>query len=230
MIHLLSKLTELVRRAAFVLSRFLIPTTHITIDDTKPKAMKKIIVLGGSYAGISTAHRILKQVDKIGSFKITLVSPNSDMYWNMASPRGIIPGLIPDDQMFSPIAAGFSHYSPDQFKFELASATAVDVEAQEVTITDANGERTLDYDYLIIATGSRTKTDTPFKPLDSTAETKKLLHTYQASVKKAQTIVVAGGGVTGVEIAGELGAQYGREKDIILVHLPTPTYINSTNI
>jgi NADH dehydrogenase FAD-containing subunit len=137
----------------------------------------------------------------------------------MASPRGIIPGKFTDDQMFRPIAAGFAQYPGSQFEFELGSATALDLEAQKVTITDAVGERTLDYDYLIIATGSRTKTATPFKSLGSTEETKKLLHSYQDAVQKANTIVVAGGGVTGVEIAGELGSQYGKQKDIVLVTL-----------
>jgi NADH dehydrogenase FAD-containing subunit len=218
MTSILSILTELVQKAALLFLGIFNQNLHKPLGDTKPEAMKKIVILGGSYAGISTAHRLLKQVNKASPFKITLVSPSSDMYWNMASPRGIIPGKFTDDQLFQPIATGFAQYPATQFEFELASATGLDLESQKVTITDAAGERTLDYDYLIIATGSRTKTATPFKSLSSTEETKKLLHSYQAAVQKAHTIVVAGGGVTGVEIAGELGSQYGTQKEIILVN------------
>jgi NADH dehydrogenase FAD-containing subunit len=209
-------LSNIIQRALLVIFR----TSSRSLQSTpRATAMKHIVVLGGSYAGITTAHRILKHVDRLGSFKVTVVAPNSEFYWNMASPRAIIPGQFSDDQLFEPIAAGFAQYPADQFEFVLASAEKLNVEAQKVMITGADGERTLDYDYLIVATGSRTRTNSPFKTLDSTEETKKVLHSYQESVQKAKTIVVAGAGVTGVEIAGELGAQYGHQKDIILVNL-----------
>jgi hypothetical protein len=39
---------------------------------------------------------------------------------------------------------------------------------------------------------------------------------------KAKTIVVAGGGVTGCETAGELAYEYGRQKEIIFVGILYP--------
>jgi hypothetical protein len=39
---------------------------------------------------------------------------------------------------------------------------------------------------------------------------------------KAKTIVVAGGGVTGCETAGELAYEYGQQKEIIFVGLFQP--------
>lgn len=92
--------------------------------------MKHIVILGGSYAGISTAHRIFKQTAKIGPLKITLVSPNTHFYWSMASPRGIVPGQLADGKLFQPIAAGFSKYSARQFEFILAKAESLDVGAK----------------------------------------------------------------------------------------------------
>src|ERR1700712_2995878 len=61
------------------------------LSELKPQTMKKIVILGGSYAGINTAHRILKQAAKVGPIHITLVAPNSHFYWSMASARGIVP-------------------------------------------------------------------------------------------------------------------------------------------
>jgi NADH dehydrogenase FAD-containing subunit len=141
--------------------------------------MKTVIILGASYAGISTAHRILKQATKTEPFKTTLVSPNTHFYWNMAAPRGAVPGQIPEDELFRPIAPGFEQYSASRFEFILASATGLDVDNKTVEISGSFGDKTLTYDYLILATGSRTKTDMPFKGLGSTEATKQALHDFQ---------------------------------------------------
>jgi uncharacterized NAD(P)/FAD-binding protein YdhS len=186
---------------------------------TTSRIMRNIVIIGGSYAGISTAHRILKHAAKSGHFKITLVSPNTHFYWNIASPRGLIPGQFSDDQLFQPIAAGFSQYPDDQFEFVLAFAEALDFTAKTVRISGHTGQNTLSYDFLILATGSHTKGDAPFKGKGSTEATKEALHTFQARVKRAKSIVVAGAGVTGTEFAGELGFEYGQQKDITLVSL-----------
>lgn len=183
------------------------------------QSMKHIVILGGSYAGISTAHRILKQAAKIGPLKITLVSPNTHFFWNIASPRGVVPGQLADQKLFEPIAAGFSKYSAKQFEFILAKAESLDFGAKTVSIS---GGETLDYDYLILATGSRTREHTPFKGLGTTEETRDALHDFQSEVTKSKTIVIAGAGVTGVEAAGELAYEYGQEKKIILVGLSRP--------
>lgn len=179
--------------------------------------MKNIVILGGSYGGVSTAHRILKQAPKNASFKITLVAPNTHFYWNMASPRGIVPGQLTDEQLFQPIAPGFSQYPSSQFEFIVATADSLDVDSRRVGISGSPGQRNLDYDFLILATGSSTKEGMPFKNLGNTEETKAALHKFQAQIKKAETIAIAGAGVTGVELAGELAFEYKRDKEIILV-------------
>jgi NAD(P)H-nitrite reductase large subunit len=181
--------------------------------------MKHIVILGGSHAGISTAHRILKRTEKTSPFKITLVSPNTHLYWNLASPRGIIPGQLTDEKLFQPIAAGFQQYPASQFEFILAAADSLDVEAKQVGISSSSGKAILGYDFLVISTGSNTKGNTPFKGLGSTEATKDALHEFQVRVKNAKTVVIAGAGVTGIEAAGELGFEYGRQKEIILVSL-----------
>ena len=179
-------------------------------------AMKTILILGGSYAGVSTAHRLLKS-SKPGTFKITLVSPNSHFYWNMASPRGMIKGQFADEQLFLPIMGGFEQYSSSQFEFILAHAEILDVETKSVQISGSAGHTKLEYDLLVLATGSRMRGGLPFKGLDSTGATKDALHNLQARAENAKTIIVAGAGVTGLEIAGELGFRYGLEKEITLV-------------
>jgi apoptosis-inducing factor 2 len=202
-----------------------IPTQRMAQGQAPPPKlikMKDIIVLGGSYAGVSTAHRLLKQAGKMHAFKITMVSPNSDLYWNMASPRGVLPNQLKDEDLFQPIAAGFAQYPVGCFEFILGAAKAVDLEAKTVEVSGPDGHRSLGYDLLILATGSRTKDGSPFKALNSTEATKRAVHDMQIRIGKAQSIVIAGAGVTGIEIAGELGYRYGKEKQVVLVSLRKP--------
>ncbi|CAO2648882.1 Nn.00g098310.m01.CDS01 [Neocucurbitaria sp. VM-36] len=212
--------------AGSVLRKIVVTTFHLltgryylqTSEPTPtPPTMKNIVILGGSYAGVSTAHRVLKNAAKAAPFKITLVSPNTHFYWNIASPRAMIPGQFTDEQLFRPIGAGFSQYSADQFELVTGSAESVDIEGKTVAVVGETQKMTLEYDMLVIATGTRTKERSPFKGVGSTDETKELLHEFQEKINQVNTIVVAGAGVTGVEVAGELGFEYGREKEIILV-------------
>lgn len=48
-------------------------------------------------------------------------------------------------------------------------------------------------------------------------DTKNKLHKIQEQVKAAKSIVVVGGGVTGIETAAELGFEYGKSKEISIV-------------
>jgi NADH dehydrogenase FAD-containing subunit len=180
----------------------------------KSLPMKNILILGGSYGGISTAHRILKQASTTAPLKITLVSPNTDIYWNMAAPRAAV-GVYDDDKVFRPIAPGFTHYG-NTFEFIVGTAESLDVQAKTVGLA---GGQTLEYDFLILATGSRTKEVTPFKGLGSTKETKEALHTFREKVKESEMIVIVGGGPTGIEFAGELASEYGMKKQVHLVSL-----------
>uniref|UniRef100_A0A093UXT5 Apoptosis-inducing factor 2 n=1 Tax=Talaromyces marneffei PM1 TaxID=1077442 RepID=A0A093UXT5_TALMA len=189
--------------------------------------MKTILILGGSFTGVGTAHRILKQASKTGpAVKIILVSPNTHLYWNIAAPRALLPGQFTDDKVFQSIAEGFKQYPKDQFEHVIGFASSLDVANRKVEVSvDAEGTKsvtTVRFDFLIIGTGSRSKefgedVKAPFKGLGSTEATKNALHEFQELVKNAKTIVVAGAGPTGVETAGELGYEYGKNKNIILV-------------
>ncbi|PON24162.1 hypothetical protein TGAM01_v206850 [Trichoderma gamsii] len=180
--------------------------------------MKNIVILGGSYAGVAAAHQLLKQPAKTGELKVTLVTPNTHFYWNVAAPRGLLPGQIADEQLFQSIADGFMQYSPGKFELVIASAESLDVKAKKVVATSpSEGSKTVTYDVLILATGSSMKGAVPLKGLGSTEATRNALHELQSLVENSKTIVVAGAGVTGCEVAGELGYEYRKQKEIILL-------------
>lgn len=174
--------------------------------------MTNIVILGGSYAGVSIAHRVLKKTPKNVPIKITMVSPNTDLYWNMATPRAAA-GVYGDEKIFKPIEPGFKQYG-DRFQFIVGTAESLDESTKTVRLADGNK---LKYDILVLATGSRTKAPTVFKGVGSTQDVKAELQRFRDDVKQAHTIVIAGGGPTGIELAGEVAFEFGSKKDVHLV-------------
>lgn len=105
-------------------------------------------------------------------------------------------------------------------EFVIGIATKLDITSKSVTISTKDGERDQTYEILIIATGSRAKEDIVLPWYSSTSgyeATRDTLHKYQEAVKNAKTIVIGGGGPTGVELAGEVGFEFGKNKEITLV-------------
>ncbi|TLS30140.1 hypothetical protein PpBr36_03019 [Pyricularia pennisetigena] len=179
---------------------------------------KTIVILGGSYAGLLAAHTLLK---KHKTCKVILVSKNSHFYWNIASVRAIIPGVIKDEQILQPLSKALSHYPEERWELVVGSAEASDFAAKTVTVAPGDGgaSRTLTYDHLVLATGANTAGDqiVPWKAHGSYEELVQGLRDTAESVKNASHVVVAGGGSTGVELAGEIGYEYGKTKEIWLV-------------
>ncbi|TLD31416.1 hypothetical protein PspLS_02718 [Pyricularia sp. CBS 133598] len=179
---------------------------------------KTIVILGGSYAGVLAAHTLLK---KHKTCKVVLVSKNSHFYWNIASVRAIIPGVIKDEQILQPLSKALSHYPEDRWELIVGSAEASDFATKTVTVASGDGgaSRTLTYDHLVLATGANTAGDqiVPWKAHGTHEELVQGLRETAESVKNASSIVVAGGGSTGVELAGEIGYEYGKTKEVWLV-------------
>jgi NADH dehydrogenase FAD-containing subunit len=184
-----------------------------------------ILIVGASYAGLQVAHTLLKNsISARSDLKVILVSASTHHYLNIASVRAIIPGKFRDDQLFAPIAEGFAKYPAEHFELVVGTAEDADVEKKTVHV----GSRAIAYDILVVTTGSRTSEDGPWKGIGSYEKTLAHLKEYQAKVKDANSIIIVGGGPTGVETAGEL-ADAG--KDVTLVccrRLVTTIYTDIT--
>ena len=128
---------------------------------------RTIVILGAGWAGLPLAHKLLKHTlpKTKGGLKVVLVSPNSHFYWNVAAVRGVIPGAIPDEQLFLPITPGFAQYAAENFEFVLGRAERLDQEKNivEATLNDGT-HRSLSYDQLVIATGSQILLEHTKKP------------------------------------------------------------------
>ncbi|RWA07724.1 hypothetical protein EKO27_g7388 [Xylaria grammica] len=176
---------------------------------------KKIVVLGGSYGGVSTAHYLLKHaIPKLPdpkSYQLVLVSTSSQTMCRPAAPRALISdAMFPQDKLFVSIPESFSQYTPGSFVFEQGTATALDHENRTVSVRLAkssdsgSAELKIVYYALVIATGASTLSPLLGFTRDETA-LKSSWAAFRTALPKAKHIVVAGGGASGVEVAGELG-------------------------
>ncbi|KAJ9414788.1 hypothetical protein QL093DRAFT_2447967 [Fusarium oxysporum] len=82
-----------------------------------------VVILGASIGGLPIAHYLMKHsVPAMKTLKVVLVSPNKDFFWCLASVRGILPNMLPEDKLFYPIAPLFEKYPEDQFEFVVGKA------------------------------------------------------------------------------------------------------------
>lgn len=171
-----------------------------------------ILVLGGSFAGISAAHYALRHVlpklppNPATPYTVTIVNPSPDFFWRVAGPRAIVsPTTMPLSKLLFPIAPRFASYG-DKFVFVQGTATTVDPEARTVRVAAVDGsEKQIGYASLVVATGISTPSPLYTVPAEGgTAALKELIDTLYKSLSTAKTIVIGGGGPVGVETAGEI--------------------------
>lgn len=173
---------------------------------------RNIVFLGASYAGLAASHYFLRHVlpqlrhDCNITYKVILVDPSSKWYLRHASPRSIASEeKAPADKMFLEIEPGYRQYGESAMVIE-GKALSWDEQARVVTVEKSDGTKEdLTYWALILATGTRASS--PLMSLQGgsytdVSNTHDHLHKRLSSAKE---IVIAGGGPTGVETAGELG-------------------------
>lgn len=132
--------------------------------------------------------------------------------------RAVVPGLIKDDELFLPLEPGFKSYPLGSFEFVLGAATKLDKDTKTVAVTTApHTSRAVAYDYLVVATGARAEAGVPWKASGSYEECLATLHETAEAVGSAKSVVVAGAGATGVELAAEIKDAFGDAKEVVLL-------------
>ena len=168
---------------------------------------KDIVILGGSYGGVSTAHYLLKHtIPHLLDHKVILVSPSTQVICRPACPRAMISDeLLPQDKLFVNISAVFEQYSKDQFRFVHGAATILDHSSHSTTISLHDGTaEVLRFHTLVIATGASTPSPLLGLNRDET-HLRESWKSFRQALPPVKSIVIAGGGPAGVETAGELG-------------------------
>ncbi|SEB19135.1 NAD(P)/FAD-dependent oxidoreductase [Pedobacter hartonius] len=170
---------------------------------------KRIVIIGGGFAGINLS----LELGKNKHYQVTLVDKNN---YNFFPPLiyQVATAYLEPSSISYPIRKLFR--SKDNLHFRLGELQKIIPESKQIILN--NG--TLDYDMLVFATGAETnyfgmenvrKHAIPMKTLSDAIQMRNRLLTHfeeatistdKEEVRKMLTIVVAGGGPTGVEISG----------------------------
>jgi sulfide:quinone oxidoreductase len=130
--------------------------------------MKRLLILGAGTGGTLLANRLVRRLPD--GWKTTVVDPEPEHVYQ--------PGLLflpfgahDEDEMLRPRRATLS----DEVEWLSAAVDAVDAAAHRVTLTDG---RTLPYDLLVIASGSRVRPDLTEGLLDPVGWNKTIFDFY----------------------------------------------------
>ena len=152
--------------------------------------MKRVIVVGGGYAGTALSRALDGVAD------VQLVEARDRFVHNVAAIRGVVdPSLL--DRILIP-------YGRLLRRGRVRQGTVTGVSARGITLAD--GEQ-IEGDIVVVATGSRYAS--PFKPQgDATQAFADELRAVHAHLESMDTIAIVGGGAVGVELAGEISTAY----------------------
>ncbi|EME82166.1 uncharacterized protein MYCFIDRAFT_138722 [Pseudocercospora fijiensis CIRAD86] len=176
-----------------------------------------IIILGASFGGLSCAHHFLdttleqlsKTKDAGLTYRLILVGPSTHIYWNIGAPRAIVKsGLVKSEDQFLPIEPGFHKDRAKNFTIIQGKCVSMDATSRTVSIewgkmADLPKIQTLPYHALIMCTGTSARSEL-LSLHGQYLETEAALNRIHQQIHHAKSIVVCGGGCSGVEVAGQL--------------------------
>ena len=153
---------------------------------------KKVIIIGNGIAGITCARHIRKQ----SNFDITVISSESKYFYSRTALMYIYMGHMKQE-----------HTKPyEDFFWEKNRINLLQAHVQQISSAENNiqlsDETKLDYDFLVIATGSKSnKFGWPGQDLEAVQGLYNLqdLQTMEQHTKDIKHAVVVGGGLIGIE-------------------------------
>ncbi|KAH9867777.1 hypothetical protein IAQ61_007081 [Plenodomus lingam] len=174
---------------------------------------RNIVIVGASTAGLSAAHYTLKHILPVvkakqdAKYHVYLIAPSARWYYRVASPRvAASTRRMAAEKVIFDLHKSFAKYSKEDFTFVEASATGLDTTSRTIAYRSNNKdpeEKELAYHALIVATG--TKTYHPaFSASSDIQDTLNAIKETNEKIAASKKIVIAGGGPTGIEFAGEV--------------------------
>ncbi len=123
---------------------------YITAHKSASPSVKKILILGGGFGGITTLREIEKKFQN-EPVEITIISDENFFLFTPMLPQ-VASGLLHPRCVATPI-----RYFCKKAKFLQATVDSIDLDQQLVTIQRSfdNKVHTLEYDYLILALGGQ---------------------------------------------------------------------------
>ncbi|OJJ43197.1 hypothetical protein ASPZODRAFT_103576 [Penicilliopsis zonata CBS 506.65] len=176
-------------------------------------SLKNVIVVGGSFVGRTTAQEIARVIPT--THRVLLIEPHTHFHHLFTFPRfAIVPGH--EHKAFIPYSGLFAAV-PNPTAHSVVTARVVSVHENKTLTLDREwqGSRQISFEYLALATGTRLAEPAGMKD-DDKASSVAYLQRHQADIKNAKSILIAGGGAVGVQMATDL-AEYYPDKEITVV-------------
>ncbi|GMI02461.1 hypothetical protein TrVE_jg11959 [Triparma verrucosa] len=181
---------------------------------SKSEQRTRVVVCGGGNAGLTIA----TELNADPKFDVTLVDPKEYFEDVTAQPRCIVdPG-----EKYEGKDDKSSQFASSVFKFCDSAAAGANIISGKVTgvrsthIEVGANRAVVPYDYLVLATGSHYKSDIKTDNSSVLFRHQQMVAEYEA-LKAANHVLVVGGGLVGVEIAGDVAEAF-KGKKITLVH------------
>ncbi|MFP4052461.1 MAG: NAD(P)/FAD-dependent oxidoreductase [Phycisphaerae bacterium] len=174
--------------------------------------MKRVVIIGGGFAGLSAARRLHRR----GGAQVMLLDPRATSQFLPLLPD-VIGRWLPPRSVQYPLATAARRWG---FRWVRERAEHIDVQAGRV----ATARGRFEYDALIVATGEVTNFHGSEKP----RRFSQVIETVEDALairrlgldRDHHSIVIAGGGYTGVEVATQLWRLLrlrGRSKRLVIV-------------
>lgn len=179
------------------------------------KSIGSCVVVGGGPAGVFVAKNLKKK-----GVKVTIVDRQDYLDWSLASPRSVV---RPDD------VETYSYVMPHEEVCQFHEAEFVHCAVSRIgpkSVSLENGT-TLEADTVVVAIGGQYASGGIWKPSPDQTTRELRIAAFRSELeraKKAKSIVIAGAGPTGVEVAGEIKSEF-PDKKVTLVG----TYMSSSS-
>ncbi|KAJ1916357.1 hypothetical protein IWQ60_008127 [Tieghemiomyces parasiticus] len=187
-----------------------------TMAPPTPAQPIRVVVIGASCAGSNAVIGLVRNFTQ-AQVHVTVIDKRGHAYYYPASPRGVvskdfIPKIwVPLTHLFDKAKYDSSSLAP---RHVVVQGTVSAVDAQTVTVAETG--QVYAYDYLVVATG--TTFASPYvQDVNDKAEGVQRAQRYTSALARARSVVVVGGGPTGIETAGEILHSY-PDKKVTLIH------------
>jgi NADH:quinone reductase (non-electrogenic) len=174
-----------------------------------------IVIVGGGFAGTTLARKLQRTLPRGAT--LTLISEESYTTFNPMLPEAVGAAIFPEHAV-APIRAMLSPAT----RFVMGKVSSIKLAERNLECETLAGGRTLSYDHLILAFGSRARLDlvpgmaqhaVPLKTVGDALHIRNVVLRRAARIelesdptlrRRLGRFIVVGGGFSGVEVAGSL--------------------------
>ncbi|KAF8946007.1 Apoptosis-inducing factor 2 [Haplosporangium gracile] len=182
---------------------------------------KHIVVVGGSYGGVACVNKLLHYLSKNTNVEITLIEKCDARYHCVASYRALVQKDFAKN-LWIPYSNLFPKGSPHRIYRGLVKniyndhVLATPIHDGAESSTSSSEPQRINFDYLVIASGSMIPSPAKWK-VNSSKEGLRKLDKIREDVVQSERIVIIGGGACGVELSGEIKYAF-PDKSVTLIH------------